>query len=756
MADSLGEEITDPGSLALLNNDPADYGEEITDTKALASLNDEPAAEEGWWEEPVMASRAVLDGLWYGWSEEIGASIAAGAAKLMGEDRDYGDVYDEMIGGLQQERDEYSEQHPAASFALGLAGGLASPINIVGGRYVMGTGGGKTVKSIQEAISKSGKPVSKLHSRLSRALQVGVAEGVVAGAGAGRQGEKAESAALGGAIGTVFPMAGAGFRLAGNTVTKRRIAQELGEGEDFIPLNIADGQVSGTGGNVGNFYRDVAAKAYGGAGLIAQQTKRWTRPIASAVTRTTEGLEKLQRNASASLQHMEKVTDARMIESSRIAEGETILTKAGITAERKADVIGLKAENIAITPAKMAKLDADTNALEAGFRVVAHEQSIPRGATREFRDQIATMSPQQAMQAIDDEWSRIGFEVTKGQKFSINPAKVLRDIDNLFENDVLAASVATAKGQPNQMRDFVESYMDKFAVNGQMGGEALTQMRSQLGILVGGLSDAGGDSAALKGVLSQIQRQIDDVIEGQLPPWRVSVFQAERKAWQTNTILRDATTAASVKGGQRGEFNMDQWLSANKANSPRGARQGTGALQGEADSVADTVARRDAVLTDLADQAMKANTRQQQELARETTLKLARESVKLKRELGEIQRVGAAGKAKQTRILAKEKEIKQVQDELARLKEADSAFAKVMPNESATIFEKLFATFLIGGGNVIRGVGGARAINAEATQRVLAGQTPIQQAVNRSIQASNKGTNNVSRAIARQLEQEAQ
>ena len=131
-------EITDPAELASLEGDEWAGYEEITDTAELSRLNGSPTAQESWYEEPVMAARAALDGMWFGWSDEVGAGVAAAAAQLGGEERTYGEVYGEMLGGLQMERDQYAEDYPVASTMLGVAGSLASPANVLGGKAIMG------------------------------------------------------------------------------------------------------------------------------------------------------------------------------------------------------------------------------------------------------------------------------------------------------------------------------------------------------------------------------------------------------------------------------------------------------------------------------------------------------------------------------------------------------------------------------------------------------------------------------------------
>ena len=50
----------------------------VTDPIELSELREDPTADENWLEDPMMASRALLDGAFWGWSDEVAASVSAG------------------------------------------------------------------------------------------------------------------------------------------------------------------------------------------------------------------------------------------------------------------------------------------------------------------------------------------------------------------------------------------------------------------------------------------------------------------------------------------------------------------------------------------------------------------------------------------------------------------------------------------------------------------------------------------------------
>ena len=51
----------------------------VTDPLELSELREEATADENWLEDAMMSSRAILDGTFWGWSDEVAASIAAAA-----------------------------------------------------------------------------------------------------------------------------------------------------------------------------------------------------------------------------------------------------------------------------------------------------------------------------------------------------------------------------------------------------------------------------------------------------------------------------------------------------------------------------------------------------------------------------------------------------------------------------------------------------------------------------------------------------
>ena len=68
-------------------------------------------------------------------------------------------------------------------------------------------------------------------------------------------------------LGTLGGVAGEAIVGGVKALAKRRVAQDLGTGEDFVPLVFTESGAAG-------FYRDIVSKSFGGKGAIIQQAQR--------------------------------------------------------------------------------------------------------------------------------------------------------------------------------------------------------------------------------------------------------------------------------------------------------------------------------------------------------------------------------------------------------------------------------------------------------------------------------------------------
>jgi len=147
----------------------------------------------------LQTARAGLQGLTLGFSDEVGAGIAALGATVF-DGANFGDAYSTIQKSLGDKREAFSEDNPGTALAAEIAGGVLT--GGLGGAKVLGG------KALQQA-SNAGK--------IGRIGGVGAAEGAVYGAGSANQDERLSGALQGGAIGAVAAPLGAG---AVNTLGK--------------------------------------------------------------------------------------------------------------------------------------------------------------------------------------------------------------------------------------------------------------------------------------------------------------------------------------------------------------------------------------------------------------------------------------------------------------------------------------------------------------------------------------------------------
>ena len=144
--------------------------------------------------------RAGLQGLTFGFSDEIGSAIGALAGSIATGEK-YSDVYSKMQTQLGDKREQFSSDNPVLSTGAEIAGGMLT--GGVGGAKVLGG------KAFQQA-SNLGK--------LGRISGVGAAEGGIYGAGTADQDARLSGGATGALIGGGLAPLGAGAINAGGKV----------------------------------------------------------------------------------------------------------------------------------------------------------------------------------------------------------------------------------------------------------------------------------------------------------------------------------------------------------------------------------------------------------------------------------------------------------------------------------------------------------------------------------------------------------
>jgi len=658
--------ITEPMSSEEMQKRLAERTSPVSDPDTLAVLNEEVQTQESWYEDPLNAARMVVDGMWFGWSEEVGAGIAAGLVKMLGmygSERPYAEIYNEMVSDIRAERDAYEEKHETASTLLNLAGGLASPANVAGAGVIGRAGQGR---------------------RLVSGMGVGATEGAIIGAGAAEAGDTLEGAKTGALLGATVPLALTGGRKLIDAATSRKITEELGEGADFIPLPLAaSGQEGKYVGLISSFYKDIVGKSFGGASLISQQSKRFVNTLKEDIGKTKEDIDSLV-NKSKSLLSEAKKANSADLNASKVAVKALKETKTSLKNEVTKR---FQAEKELINAVKTQQLDATTNAAEEAFRRRAIYNSIPSGIDKKAVDEILnTKDLQKVNTLLDEQWNKNSFRMVKDKKFRVNPQQITDKLNVLLQDDIMIANGLTGTAATNSAANFTEALLDQYTTKGGwIDGQKLSALRSALGRSA---SLIGDKDVVQTRMLREFQNVLNDSIEAQLKGPSKKAFQEQREQWATFSILKDATVKASTEAGKRGQFTAQDWLNASKMGRENLLRKGSVKLQDEANKTAERVQQRDNHLIEVADAQLK----KKQQLAE---AEIAGIENRTKQSIRNLE----ANSKKLSNTAADSAEYKAIQQELSEkkaalqlLKERKETFSEMLPKGQQSIFEKLAAT----------------------------------------------------------------
>ena len=160
-------------------------------------------------------ANAGLQGMTFGFSDEIGTGLAALAASV-GSDEKFDDIYSSMMTSEKSKRKSFSDQNPGAALAAEAAGGLAT--GLAGAGKVLGSNALRMASPAARTLATAG---------------VGAAEGGIYGAGQADPGSRISGAAQGAAIGAVAaPVGGAVMNTLGKGLSRgaSAIKQRVGEG----------------------------------------------------------------------------------------------------------------------------------------------------------------------------------------------------------------------------------------------------------------------------------------------------------------------------------------------------------------------------------------------------------------------------------------------------------------------------------------------------------------------------------------------
>ena len=759
-------------------------------------------AEEGSWDtsDSLQAARAFTDGMWLNKGEEVGAWLGATAYKLFGmygsEDKTIGQIKDEMLARSEADSAAFLEERPVAATAANIAGSILSPVSLKGGQLLgqaanlrkaelarqsavqTGTalGGRSAVGATAAQADEAGRLAQQLSGFSPRAYNIATqtrtpvlgaglvgAESAVIGAEGDTMGEKAQNALVTGAIGATF---GGTLSLAGyatNKALQSNIAQQIGKGANFVNLMFTEHALAPV-------YQHVVAKAYGGRSLVEQQARAMVNRLPSLDTLKERGVN-LKENAqktlarakaiSAGSEEQQKAQAKRLAEDLKAdlsAQGRIAKDELDTVSQQRIDELEQSVDVNALKAAAAREADAAVSAVESSFRTGAIIKALPTNAREGLADEIAAMAPQDALRAVRDSWSSVGFSAAKGAEYPMNLDVIKKRIEKILENNDTKVQLAGANGKTaaTTINNYVTAMIKERAKNGVMSGEDLLQLRSEIGTVINNLSEK---QTATRQITKPIQQFFDEMLMSRLSKEDAASFMQDRQLWQLKSTLEDAVSNATGRSkGVQGAFTADDWIVANKSQGTNFSSVGEGALQKEAQEVNNLAAQRKELIESnaLRDADNLKKQTLQEVKAERGLLKTQKRQLTTENEARklEINRAFEASKktAKDSRersdLLAEEKArftqaMSTIDDDIAKLEKGIRFFQETLP-KTGSIFERLFATSIlasvsptsvavddamnIGLNLAVTGSGVAKGLSTEAAQRFLAGQTGFQQA----------------------------
>lgn len=399
---------------------------------------------------------------------------------------------------------EFREENPGTAITTEIVGGIASPINKIAPG--LGTTGGTGARVLQSTVR-------------------GGIEGGIAGFGEGQGDIYTQLINAGKSAALAAPLSGALTGVGGilgKTLTKRRVAQDLGYGENYIPPNLADPE-----GGVGKFYRNYVGNAIGGRGGIGKQESRYLRnnpKISSLVDDPALAFpdEVGTRNAVGEVKD-KLADDARKL-------------KLALQAQKKA----IKME-------------------ERSFNDIAIEYAMPDSMPESVKNQVRSSSALDADKILSRWYKDNAFMDVKGRTFDWDES-LGKELKRLSEEDpdfalVLGDAASKMKGLVGRLvkegkkatdittQDIIDELTSGKIVG--IDGDALMSMRNSFARP----ANVGGRTIS-KSYMRDIAKKFDNMIKRQLgedsPEW--ARYADEISRWGDKQAISGAVRKAERQG----------------------------------------------------------------------------------------------------------------------------------------------------------------------------------------------------------------
>ena len=704
------------------------------------------AFEEAPWssEDSLAASQRFFSSMALGFGDEIGVGAAAAIASLS-EDSDFSDIYKEMKADYDARQEAFEQRQPEAAMASDIAGAVASPL---------------TWLSAPASLAARAPAAVRFAGNVARAGT----EGAIYGAGTAEEGQRLQGAQEGALIGaggyTAIRAGIKGLGLAGRAAFSRKIEGDLvDEAGDFIPITLA-AKSEGAEGFIRTFYRDVVAPSFGGKGVVRAQEEK--------IMGKAENLIEQQKNFTRSLQQgaddkVKEIKDNFNVGFSQLKQdikaAKTLANKdttESITplAQKLQALKAGKTEEIFAKATKQTKQVED--AQRFNFRNSAFIEAMPANAKPADIAKVLELEDiGMRAKELDSLWNNVGYSMIKGKKIRIPAGKFEEDLMKAIDSDaILKVNITDVPAFKNNLKAAVSALEDFTDKNRRMDGDLLSAVRSRIGTVAANAGDP-----QLRRAYYTVQSKIDDIIKKQLTPNQLKAFNSESSKWKSNVLLRDAIESTRKDPAKRGIFTEADWLKAAANNSQYDARYGTGPLVAQARSLEQTLTKTQKAIARRASKAAEIKAKEIEGIINQhkNMLEGRVRSLEAKRIVDEKRLrtdSAAAERIAKNRIAidAAKAEITQLTKELDQLKQLRSP-------QNPSWFHTLAAHTILAGALGVSGglvpaavgagvvAGTARALSSPTAQRIIAGQTPTQQAAYRSI--TSEGAGQAAEAISR-------
>lgn len=809
--------ITDESKLEFLrsqwNNKPltktpvSSADKKVTDPIKLSTLRGDSTAEENWLEDPMMASRALLDGYFWGWSDEVGASISAAMYQTFLQpeesevqlpqallDREvqpegldlptaqpssYNNVRREMMTNLEEERQAWASENQGLNLGLNLLGGLASGGAVYGGvKAGLGVAGKQLAKvpviqqgtrAVQQARVQRSLNQASQAPKNATAFEASIARDA-AGKNLKKFGPSPMQAAAAEvpALAATGALASAGFAGQdddiGDAMLKGAALSVLIGGPLTGVVNyVANGATTNRIAQQLGKGRDFVPIGMAALKNSKDKTEKALEYGYNKIVRHAFGADSLikqQQKRWTTLADQELANVENTIKSSidtanralvRTKQNEAEVLDKAVEAVKNQKNLTKDERKIALKEAAdnvklnaVADADAATNAAQAALRVQAQKNAIPAGTPKETINYIFSLPNMHArQQEINALWADSGFEMLKNKSFRINPQEVSVKVRAAVGSEREFLSTLSGS-KPVNAANVIEEYLTSYVTKGNwIDGVTLNNLRTTVAQMANDLGTEGAD-AANKLVLKELVKVLDEAVMPQLSKQARADFLAQKTAWGQNVVVRDAVVGATKKNGM---FTPEEYLGSVKKNNRWSAGEGTGYLQTEANKVIQQTAASDKAIKDL---AVRQTRTQAVEGIRETRRLMteAEQRVKVLKSQSKSRVLSAESKTEALNKL----EVENIR--LDNLKATISGYSTLVAKTDASPFFKLFSTALLGLGNPIRGLAVGSTLGTQSVQRALAGQTAWQKALNKGLQVADAPVSRVVQAGGRGIESE--